>query len=76
VNETITGNVYRYRQKGKRGWGKRELFGNVLAPGKYEGIVGPDGVKFGRDGRLYVTELELGTMEVLDAGTDGLPLYR
>jgi len=119
VNETITGNVYRYRFKGKVGLGERELFGNVLAPGKYEGIVGPDGMKFGRNGnlyvtvygqgdvtvlgrdgrvaerlktngrkptncafgpsgrkQLYVTDVEFGTMEVLDVGTDGFPLYR
>jgi gluconolactonase len=119
VNETITGNVYRYRSKAKGGLGERELFGNVLAPGTYEGIVGPDGMKFGRNGnlyvtvygqgdvtvlgrdgrvaerlkmkgrkptncafgpegqkKLYVTEVEFGAMEVLEAGTDGLPLYR
>jgi gluconolactonase len=119
VNETVTGNVYRYRPGGKGGWGGRELFGNVLAPGEYEGIVGPDGMKFGRNGRLYVTvygqgdvtvlgkdgrvaerlrtngrkptncafgpagqkklyvtDVEFGTMEVLDVGTDGFPLYR
>lgn len=33
-------------------------------------VFGPPGSK-----KLYVTEDELGTMEVFDVGTDGLPLY-
>jgi len=119
VNETITGMVYRYRWKEGKVSDKRENFGNVLAEGSYEGIRGPDGMKFGADGnlyvtvygqgdvtvlgrdggvveriksnggkptncafglpgdkRLYVTEVEYGTLEILETGTVGLPLYK
>jgi gluconolactonase len=118
VNETITGNVFRYRMEKGGGAGKRELFGNVIDPEAPEGFKGPDGMKFGMDGnlyvtvygqgdvtvlgkkgefvrriktdgskptncafgpagsrKLYVTEVERGTMELLDVGTDGFPLY-
>ncbi len=117
VNETNTGMVYRYRMRDGEVIGKREDFGNVLAPGEY-GRRGPDGMKFGEDGnlyvavwgqgdvtvlgrdgsvvkriktggmqptnlvfglpgekKLYVTEMEFGTVEVYDVDTDGLPLY-
>ena len=117
VNETLTGNVYRYRlQNGNIG--PRELFGNVIDPEAPMGYKGPDGMKFGKDGnlyvtvfgqqdvtvlspsgqvarrmrlqgkkpsnvafglpgdpRIYVTEDELGQIEVHDAGTDGLVLF-
>ncbi|UCF94882.1 MAG: SMP-30/gluconolactonase/LRE family protein [Desulfobacterales bacterium] len=119
VNETMTGNVYVYKFKDRKLTGRREYFGNVLSPEKAEGIKGPDGMKFGADGklyctvfnqkdvtvlgrdgqvvqriatqgrnptnlafgpagsrRIYVTETEFGSMEILNAGTDGLALYR
>ena len=119
VNETITGTVYRYRWMNGRITGKREVFGNVLVEGTYKDIRGPDGMKFGANGnlyvtvygqgdvtvlakngsviqrihttgskptncafglpgdtRLYVTEVEFGTLEVVEAGTEGLPLFR
>jgi gluconolactonase len=118
VNETLTGTVYRYKRKGGRIVGHREEFGNVIAPGGPEGLKGPDGMKFGANGNLYVavygqgdvtvlgkdgavieriktggrfpsnlafgpsgekkiyvTEGELGALEVLEVDTDGLPLY-
>jgi gluconolactonase len=54
VNETITGNIYRYRWDNGGKIGARELFGNVMDPEAPEGFKGPDGMKFGRDGNLYV----------------------
>ncbi len=66
VNETITGNVFRYHyENGKVG--PRTLFGNVIAPDAPEGIKGPDGMKFGQDGNLYVTVFAQGDVTVLDS---------
>ena len=78
VNETITGNIFRYKSGyGKNGNGKigpRTLFGNVIAPDAPAGIKGPDGMKFGQDGNLYVTVFAQGDVTVLDA--DGKVLQR
>jgi gluconolactonase len=54
ANASFTGEVYRYdvfKAKAPR----RELFGNVLQPDDQTGFKGPDGMKFGADGRLYCT---------------------
>ena len=118
VNETITGQVYRYRWQGGRVAGGRQVFGNVNTPDPAPSMKGPDGMKFGLNGNLYVTvftqgdvtvlnpegqvirryptegrtptnlafgpagsetiyvtEDELGTLEAIHVGTDGLPLH-
>jgi gluconolactonase len=112
VNETLTGNIYRYES------GQRVLFGNVIRPDAPPGWKGPDGMAFSEDGKLYVavfgqrdvtvldpdgkvferiptagilptnlafalpgrkqiyiTEYELGQMEVVEVPKDGLPLF-
>ena len=53
VNETVTGMVYRYQWKDDS-VGPREDFGNVIDPEGPGGVVGPDGMKFGANGLLYV----------------------
>lgn len=118
VSESLSGNVYRYRASGGHASERRELFGNVLARFEPAQPNGPDGMKFGADGnlyvavfgqgdvtvlgqsgevlerlevdgamptnlsfgapgerRMYVTEAETGTVQVLDVGTSGLALY-
>lgn len=67
VNETITGMVYRYEWRDGSVIGGRRDFGNVIAPDAPEGIKGPDGMKFGADGRLYVTVFAQGDVTILDA---------
>jgi gluconolactonase len=64
VNETNTGMVYRYRMRNGEVIRKREDFGNVLADGEY-GRRGPDGMKFGADGNLYVAVWGQGDVTVL-----------
>lgn len=68
VNETITGNVYRYGRKGK--WfdrSKRSLFGNVIRDDGEVYYRGPDGMKFGSSGALYCTVYGQGDVTVLDS---------
>jgi len=66
VNETITGQVYRYQKTGKK-IGPRTAFGNVRDPNSPPGWRGPDGMKFGMDGNLYCTVYGQGDVTVLDA---------
>jgi len=65
VAETISGNIYRYDVLGGP-MPERELFGNVFGPEKPGGMVGPDGMKFGTDGRLYCTVFGQGRIVVFD----------
>ena len=66
ANETMTGNVYRYRLEDGRLSGERETFGNVNDPAYTEGgLRGPDGMAFSEDGRLWVTVFGQGDITVL-----------
>jgi gluconolactonase len=119
VNETLTGLVYRYAWQSGDRIGPRENFSNVVDPSLPLSYRGPDGMKFGADGRLfvtvygqgdvtvvspdgavveriqtagrnptnvafgpagekriYVTEVERGTLEAIEVGTAGLALYQ
>lgn len=118
VAETLTGTIHRYPWRDGETPGRREPFGNVIDPQGPEGLRGPDGMKFGADGNLYVavfgqgnitvldargkvlrrhptdglwptnlhfgaagekciyvTEAQTGTVQVIDVGSDGFPLY-
>ena len=65
ANASFTGEVYRYDVFGAKA-PKRELFGNVLQPDNQTGFKGPDGMKFGLDGRLYCTVYGQKNVTVLD----------
>ncbi len=54
VNETLTGNIYRYALLPGGAVSSRTLFGNVIRPGPPPGLKGPDGMAFSIEGRLYV----------------------
>ena len=68
ANASFTGDVYRYDIFGT-GSARRELFGNVVQPDDQDGFKGPDGMKFGADGRLYCTVYGQANVTVL--GSDG-----
>lgn len=65
ANASFTGDIYRYEVFGSQA-PKRELFGNVLQPDNQTGFKGPDGMKFGLDGRLYCTVYGQQNVTVLD----------
>ena len=64
VNETLTGEVYRYDLGVQQP--KRERFGNVLRADLPPAFRGPDGMKFGMDGRLYCTVYRQREVTVMD----------
>lgn len=64
VAETIGGNIYRYDVFGDSP--ERVLWGNVWDGDGPGGFIGPDGMKFGADGRLYVAVFGAGQIAVFD----------
>lgn len=66
ANASFPGDIYRYDIFGSAD-PARELFGNVLQPDDQDGFKGPDGMKFGTDGRLYCTVYGQRNVTVLDA---------
>ena len=76
ANASFPGDIYRYDLFGA-GTPKREMFANVLQEDDSDGFKGPDGMKFGADGRLYCTVYGQKNITVLDASgrvADRLPL--
>jgi gluconolactonase len=74
VNETMSGNIFRYATTNGRVTGKRELFGNVIEHFNLAELKGPDGMKFGADGYLYVCVYGQGDVTVL--GKNGAVVER
>lgn len=66
ANASFTGDIYRYDLFGSAS-PARELFGNVLQPDNQTGFKGPDGMKFGADGRLYCSVYGQQNVTVLDS---------
>lgn len=69
VDETFTGNIYRYRWIDGKIVPKREFFGNVFDKERPKAFNGPDGMKFSANGQLFITVYGAGTITVL--GSDG-----
>jgi len=67
IAETLTGTIYRYLFENGRYAGTKEVFGNAINPDAPEGIKGPDGMKFGADGNLYIAVFGQGDVTVLDS---------
>ncbi len=74
VNETLTGNIYRYGWRGGKIASPRELCGNVIRPDAPQGWKGPDGMAFDERGLLYVAVFGQGDVTVL--GLDGKVVKR
>jgi gluconolactonase len=74
VAETLSGNIYRYDFGKGRVRGQRQLFGNVIERFDPAELKGPDGMKFGADGNLYVCVFGQGDVTVL--GREGTVLRR
>lgn len=69
VNETLTGNIYRYGSQENAIVGVRELFANVISPSAPPGWKGPDGMAFSAEGDLYVAVF--GQRDVTVLNSDG-----
>jgi gluconolactonase len=72
--ETLSGNIFRYRCNNGVVAGKREVFGNAIEKYNPAELKGPDGMKFGADGNLYVCVFGQGDVTVL--GRDGKVVRR
>ncbi|HZF16114.1 MAG TPA: SMP-30/gluconolactonase/LRE family protein [Steroidobacteraceae bacterium] len=65
IAETLSGNIYRYACRNGRVAGRRELHGNVIEHFNPAELKGPDGMKFGKDGKLYAAVFGQGNITVL-----------
>ena len=65
LNETVTGNIYRYAWREGEVVGPRTLFGNVIRADAPPGWKGPDGMAFDDSGLLYVAVFGQGDVTVL-----------
>ena len=65
LNETVTGNIYRYAWRDGEVVGPRTLFGNVIREDAPPGWKGPDGMAFDDSGLLYVAVFGQGDVTVL-----------
>lgn len=74
VAETLTGNIFRYQWQDGLVVSDREVFGNVIDPSLPPSLRGPDGMKFGQDGNLYVAVFGQGGITAL--GKDGQVVRR
>lgn len=69
LDESVTGNVYRYGWQEGELRAPRGLFGNVIRADAPPGWKGPDGMAFDENGLLYVAVFGQGDVTVL--GTNG-----
>lgn len=65
VNETLTGNIYRYGWQDGKVSPPRKLYGNVIRADAPAGWKGPDGMAFDEDGLLFVAVFGQGDVTVL-----------
>jgi gluconolactonase len=66
VDESATGNVFRYKWQDGKVLGPRALFANVIRPDAPPGWKGPDGMAFDEHGLLYVAVFGQKDVTVLD----------
>jgi gluconolactonase len=69
VDEMFTGKVYRYQWMNNKIMPERKFFGTVFDRERPKVFNGPDGMKFGANGSLYIAIYGQGKVTVL--GTDG-----
>jgi gluconolactonase len=66
LNESLTGDVFRYRWQSDNPIAHRELFGNVVRNDAPPGWKGPDGMAFDENGLLYVAVFGQGDVTILN----------
>ena len=65
LDESVTGNVYRYGWREGELHAPRSLFGNVIRADAPPGLKGPDGMAFDQNGLLYVAVFGQGDVTIL-----------